>query len=439
MSTATRYSAAEGSEGAVMERCALSMRRPFLSTLVSCIVISANSFSPVSDRRLIIHQQLSLLDLRHGCVHAKNFFLPTYTSRVDGRCCGRAAHATSSSDDTHQQINKHLLEGNSMRYLLLVVVLIIHGLHNYYVSFHPSPVLFGLGVIALVVLTCYTFYPAYANVEGGLECTVSTILAGDTNNSHSNTQQYGDNTLSLVIPAYNEAQRLPIMLDVTLDYLNANRKELTDIFNAAVGRSEPSSSSSSSSSDSGLLHYEFIIVNDGSTDDTERIIKQYVIEKMMTKNDNTSINNTNCDTVKIVSMHKNVGKGGAVKVGTLQSAGQLCLMVDADGATDIADGLPKVLNSIKEIVANKIHGDDGKNSTRRTTMLPPAAVFGSRAHLEEESSAKRSKIRTILMHSFHFFVKILCSPRIKDTQCGFKLFTHSAVVLLFTNLHLRRW
>ena len=152
-----------------------------------------------------------------------------------------------------------------------------------------------------------------------------------------------------------------------------------------------------------------------------------------TTNDNTS--NDNCDTVKIVSMHKNVGKGGAVKVGTLQSVGQLCLMVDADGATDISDGLPKVLNSMKDLVGNNI-----KNCTaRRTTILPPAAVFGSRAHLEEESSAKRSKIRTILMHSFHFFVKLLCSPRIKDTQCGFKLFTHSAVVLLFTNLHLRRW
>ena len=406
-------------------------RRSALTTLVSCIVaISANSFSPVSDRRILINHHQSSLSLKN--------FLP-YITRVDKRCCGVHRHAKlSSSDDTPRQINNPI--SVSMRYLILVVVLIIHGLHNYYVSFQPSPVLFGLGVVALVLLACYTFYPAYANVGGGLECTVTTVLAGDTNsNINNNTrQQYGDNTLSLVIPAYNEAQRLPIMLDVTLDYLYANRKELTNIFNAAVGRRETSSSSSLllSSSDSGLLHYEFIIVNDGSTDDTEGIIKQYVIEKMMTTtttNDNTS--NNNCDTVKIVSMHKNCGKGGAVKVGTLQSVGQLCLMVDADGATDISDGLPKVLNSMKDLVGNNI-----KNcTTRRTTILPPAAVFGSRAHLEEESSAKRSKIRTILMHSFHFFVKLLCSPRIKDTQCGFKLFTHSAVVLLFTNLHLRRW
>jgi dolichyl-phosphate beta-glucosyltransferase len=321
-----------------------------------------------------------------------------------------------------------------MRYLILVVVLIIHVLHNYYLAFQPSPILFGIGVATLILLTCYTFYPAYANVEGGLECTVTTILAGDTNNNNSNTQQqqHSDNTLSLVIPAYNEAQRLPIMLNVTLDYLYTHRKDLTKMFHDAVGRHEPSSLSSDNSV---LLHYEFIIVNDGSTDDTEGIIKQYVIEKMT--NNNANNNNNHGDTVKIVSMHTNCGKGGAVKVGTLQSIGQLCLMVDADGATDIADGLPRVLNSMKELVAMENSTTPPRRTT--TTILPPAAVFGSRAHLEEESSAKRSKIRTILMYSFHFFVKILCSSRIKDTQCGFKLFTHSAVVVLFTNLHLRRW
>ena len=137
------------------------------------------------------------------------------------------------------------------------------------------------------------------------------------------------------------------------------------------------------------------------------------------------------DILKLVSMHKNCGKGGAVKIGTLKCTGQLCLMLDADGATDIADGLPKVLNGMKDLL--------GGRDNNATSILPPAAVFGSRAHLEKESSASRSKIRTFLMHSFHFFVKILCSPRIKDTQCGFKLFTHSAAILLFTNLHLRRW
>ncbi len=209
------------------------------------------------------------------------------------------------------------------------------------------------------------------------------------------------------------------MLDATLQYLDANRMDLAALV-CAIG------SSNGRLSKTPLL-YEYIIVNDGSTDDTEHIVKKY------------AANVVNDDIVKLISMHKNCGKGGAVRMGMLHSSGHLCLMIDADGATDISDGLPKVLHEMKR-TSGEI------SSLRRENViadpchyLPPMAVFGSRAHLEEASAASRSKIRTFLMHSFHFFVKILCSPRIKDTQCGFKLFTHSAAVILFTNLHLRRW
>jgi dolichyl-phosphate beta-glucosyltransferase len=219
------------------------------------------------------------------------------------------------------------------------------------------------------------------------------------------------------------------MLDVTLQYLDTNRMDLTNLFHS-VGYCNDRISKTP-------MQCEFVIVNDGSTDDTENIIRRY------------AKNVTNGDIVKLISMHKNCGKGGAVKSGMLHSSGQLCLMVDADGATDISDGLPKVLHEMKRLVDEVRHRRDNSTSTTKTTTatttgipshhLPPTAVFGSRAHLEEESTATRSKIRTLLMHSFHFFVKILCSPRIKDTQCGFKLFTRSAAVVLFTNLHLRRW
>jgi hypothetical protein len=115
----------------------LFMCRRSLTTLVSCIVlISANSFSLVSNRRLLIHHQSSL--------SLKNI-LPNIP-RVDyGLCCGVPNHAKlPSSDDTPQQINKPISEGIIMRYLILVLVLIIHGLHNYYLAFQPSLVLFGM-------------------------------------------------------------------------------------------------------------------------------------------------------------------------------------------------------------------------------------------------------------------------------------------------------
>ncbi|KAL7439051.1 hypothetical protein ACHAXH_003817 [Discostella pseudostelligera] len=259
-----------------------------------------------------------------------------------------------------------------------------------------------IGIAAITFIASYIFYPAYANnAGGGLGCTATILVGG--NSYHT------DNILSLIIPAYNEAERLPVMLDVTLKYLDTNRMDVTNLFHS-IGNCNDRISKTP-------MQCEFIIVNDGSTDDTENVIRRY------------ANNVRNGDIVKLISMHKNCGKGGAVKSGMLHSSGQLCLMVDADGATDISDGLPKVLHETTTATTTGIPSQH----------LPPTAVFGSRAHLEEESTATRSKIRTLLMHSFHFFVKILCSPRIKDTQCGFKLFTRSAAVVLFTNLHLRRW
>lgn len=90
-------------------------------------------------------------------------------------------------------------------------------------------------------------------------------------------------------------------------------------------------------------------------------------------------------------------------------------MVDADGATDLGQGLDRCLKEISKT----------------------PAVFGSRAHLQE--TAQRSWIRTALMRAFHFFVHLLCSSQVNDTQCGFKLFTRKAAMDLFGNLHLRRW
>ena len=52
---------------------------------------------------------------------------------------------------------------------------------------------------------------------------------------------------------------------------------------------------------------------------------------------------------------------------------------------------------------------------------------------------QRSLFRTFLMKGFHFLVWFLCVRGIKDTQCGFKLLTREAAILLFSNLHVERW
>jgi dolichyl-phosphate beta-glucosyltransferase len=66
-------------------------------------------------------------------------------------------------------------------------------------------------------------------------------------------------------------------------------------------------------------------------------------------------------------------------------------------------------------------------------------VCGSRAHLEQQAISSRSYFRTFLMYGFHFLVWLFSVRGIRDTQCGFKLFTREAAHLSFSSLHVERW
>ena len=48
-------------------------------------------------------------------------------------------------------------------------------------------------------------------------------------------------------------------------------------------------------------------------------------------------------------------------------------------------------------------------------------VCGSRAHLEQDSIATRTAVRTVLMLGFHACVWLFAVKTVKDTQCGFKV------------------
>jgi len=66
-------------------------------------------------------------------------------------------------------------------------------------------------------------------------------------------------------------------------------------------------------------------------------------------------------------------------------------------------------------------------------------VAGSRNHLVKDVVKERKWYRNILMHISNFIVNVICGVPMKDTQCGFKLFTNTTAKLLFTVLHLERW
>ena len=97
----------------------------------------------------------------------------------------------------------------------------------------------------------------------------------------------------MVIPAYNEAQRLPAYLSEVVVYFD--------------GRGEP---------------YEVIVVDDGSADETAaRVVEAQSIHP----------------AVMLHRLAKNRGKGFAVRAGMRAARGDLRLMADADGATPIAE------------------------------------------------------------------------------------------------------
>ncbi|KAM8717165.1 hypothetical protein ACLKA7_003949 [Drosophila subpalustris] len=192
--------------------------------------------------------------------------------------------------------------------------------------------------------------------------------------------------LSVIVPAYNEEKRLPAMLDECMAFLEEKSSKQSD------------------------FTYEVIIVSDGSNDATVAVglkySKQYGAEKF-----------------RVLELVENRGKGGAVRLGILSARGRQLLFADADGATKFAD-YDKLAEALSSLAPE--WRQDG-------------IAIGSRAHLEDESIATRSFLRTILMHGFHTLVYIFAVRTIRDTQCGFKLFTRATARKLFNSLHVQRW
>lgn len=151
--------------------------------------------------------------------------------------------------------------------------------------------------------------------------------------------------------------------------------------------------------------WEIIVVDDHSSDSTFELATTF---------------NTDATPVFAIRLRKNSGKGGAVRMGVLHAVGSKILMVDADGATKFMD---------IEKLEKELSPDNGVE-----------VVFGSRHHLEKaDSTQKRHPVRNFLMYCFHMAVLVIIGTHIKDTQCGFKLFTQRTGRVLFESLHLQRW
>lgn len=174
--------------------------------------------------------------------------------------------------------------------------------------------------------------------------------------------------VSLVIPAYNEENRLPSTIDAVCDYIDASP-----------------------------LSIELILVDDGSSDGTRKIIEDAAGGR-------EGIAAVLCDT--------NRGKGAAVRAGFGGAKGEVVVFFDAD--------LSYTLDLIETAVGRIKDGAD--------------LVIGARDLTEKDSRWRYSPFRRMATTMFNILVEQVLSLGIPDTQCGFKAFRRDVAAAMFGKL-----
>ena len=174
---------------------------------------------------------------------------------------------------------------------------------------------------------------------------------------------------SIIVPAYNEEKRIKPFLN-----------ELA-VFSK------------------GWKNYEILFVDDGSTDFTLSILKDFA-----SKNKN----------IKIISYKPNKGKAFAVKKGIEKAKGQKIIFIDADGSISPEE--------ILKMISKLDHFD---------------IVVGSRA--KKESKVEAILLRKIVGTMFNHIVNLLFHINIMDVLCGFKGFKREIALDLYKDLKSSGW
>lgn len=178
---------------------------------------------------------------------------------------------------------------------------------------------------------------------------------------------------SIIVPAYNEESRSGKFIPALLRFVKND-----------------------------LQHSEIIVVNDGSKDNTVKIVKQFI------KQENAGY------FAKVIGYQRNKGKGNAVKFGVEHAKGEKILFIDADGS------IPP-----HEIVKMLAHLEDHD------------VVVGDRS--SSKSKIKSNPLRKIFSFGFNSAVSVIYQYSYRDNLCGFKGFRRNAAKELFSNLKDKRW
>jgi glycosyltransferase involved in cell wall biosynthesis len=174
-------------------------------------------------------------------------------------------------------------------------------------------------------------------------------------------------TLSIVIPAYNEQERLPASLDAILAYLGARSYSETEV----------------------------VVVDDGSKDDTAGCVTDYAATR---------------PNVRLVRNPGNRGKGYAVRHGMLEARLEWRLFTDADLSAPI-DELDRLFDAVERTGARIAIGSRGMDRSLIGVHQPVAREYAGRI--------------------FNSVMRLITGLPYADTQCGFKLYHADAAAQIF--------
>jgi dolichyl-phosphate beta-glucosyltransferase len=139
--------------------------------------------------------------------------------------------------------------------------------------------------------------------------------------------------LSIIIPAYNEAERIVPTLCSFHEWLTVHG-----------------------------YSFEIIVVDDGSTDDTVHLLAAWSKE---------------IPELSVLAVPANKGKGNAVRTGMLAACGAWRLFSDADGSTPVGE-LDKILRPLREGEADIAIGSRYTDDAVVIKAQPAIRVFWSR-------------------------------------------------------------
>lgn len=169
-------------------------------------------------------------------------------------------------------------------------------------------------------------------------------------------------SISIIIPAYNEAVRLGKSLRTILEYLNSRADES-----------------------------ELIVVDDGSSDETATVAEQ-------------SLKDAGRVRAEVIRVQPNRGKGYAVRTGLLAARAPIALFTDADLSTPITE-TPKLVGPIERGLYD--------------------LTFGSRALDRSLIGVHQPWRREQGGRIINLIVRLSTALPFWDTQCGFKAFRMS--------------